>query len=146
MTDSRVSDIESDIEATRQEFSGLIGELQRRRREATDVKLQARRHPGIAGGVAAVMLTVVALLISRRRRRRRRLNDREARRRMLDQALSRMVAHPEKAGGDNRGVLISLALTAGTAFVSTLARRAAQNAVLRRHGGAGTDRARREAA
>jgi len=132
MTDARVSELRSEIETTREEFSGLISELERRGRVATDVKLQARRHPGIAGGMVALVVAAVAVLIARRRRRRRRLSDPEHRRRMLDQALSRMVQHAETGGGETRGALMSLALAAGTVFVSSLARRAAENAVLPR--------------
>jgi hypothetical protein len=146
MTDKRVSQLTSEIETTREEFSGLISELERRRREATDVKLQARRHPGVAGGIAAFVVVAIALLATRKRRRRRRLADPEQRRRVLDQALDRMLEHPEKAGMDARGALVTLALTAGTAFVSTLARRAAQNAVLPQRRSGRTDGSRHEPA
>jgi len=127
MMDTRVRELRSDIEATREEFAGLIAELQRRGRDATDVKLQARRHPRIAGGLVVVVVGAVILLVARRRRRRERLREPEHRRQALDQALARMIEQPKKAA-DTRNALMSLALAAGTAFVSTLARRAAQNA------------------
>lgn len=46
--------LRADIDATHRRLEGLLGELDRRRREAFDVKLQMRRHP-VAFAVGAVL-------------------------------------------------------------------------------------------
>jgi hypothetical protein len=54
--------LESEIERLRTEIDAMVGELDRRRHEAFDVRLQMRRHAGlvVAVGSAAVMLALVA--------------------------------------------------------------------------------------
>ena len=50
--------IEAEIIRQREELTVLVGELNRRRRELTDVKLQVRRH--VVGLVVTVLATGVA--------------------------------------------------------------------------------------
>ncbi len=50
--------IEKEISTLRREMSDLVGELDRRRREAFDVRLQLKRHP------VAVSLAVVAAAVN----------------------------------------------------------------------------------
>jgi len=64
--------LESEIERLRTEIDAMVGELDRRRHEAFDVRLQMRRHAGlvVAVGSAAVMLALgagAAWISSRRR-------------------------------------------------------------------------------
>jgi len=68
-----VARLTEDIDTIRNNLDGLIDELDRRRREAMDVRLQVRRHPVTFGiGVVAVAALIgggVALLVARQRRR-----------------------------------------------------------------------------
>ena len=69
--------LRADIDATHRRLEGLLGELDRRRREAFDLKLQMRRHPvAFAVGAALVLAAVgggtsLALVRIQRRRRHR---------------------------------------------------------------------------
>lgn len=66
-------EIEQEIEDLRAELTTLVREIDRRRHEALDLRLQLRRHgPTIVIGLGAVALTFVAAssLASYRRRRR----------------------------------------------------------------------------
>jgi hypothetical protein len=66
----KAPEIEGQIEGLRSELDELVGELDRRRHEAMDVRLQIRRHPRVAGVVLALAaLTVVGRLTVLRRRR-----------------------------------------------------------------------------
>lgn len=64
--------IEAEIERLRSELDGMVGELDRRRHEALDLRLQLRRHAtlvAVAGAVtAAVVIAAGAGWISSRRR------------------------------------------------------------------------------
>jgi hypothetical protein len=68
--------LREDIDATHRRLEGLLGELDRRRREAFDIRLQMRRHPVIFAAGAALALGALgggtALAISRMRRAQRR--------------------------------------------------------------------------
>ena len=67
----RSEQIEGEIEAIRTDLDGLVGELDRRRHEAFDWRLQARRHRRslwIAAGVVGVSVFGYAGLRARRRR------------------------------------------------------------------------------
>jgi hypothetical protein len=64
--------LREDIDATHRRLEGLLGELDRRRREAFDIRLQMRRHPVIFAAGAALALGALgggtALAIARMRR------------------------------------------------------------------------------
>lgn len=64
-----------DIDATHRRLEGLLGELDRRRREAFDLKLQMRRHPVVFAVGAALVLAALgggtSLAVMRMQRRRR---------------------------------------------------------------------------
>jgi hypothetical protein len=68
--------LRADIDATHHRLEGLLGELDRRRREALDVRLQMSRHPLVFVAGAALALGVLgggtALAIARVRQQRRR--------------------------------------------------------------------------
>ena len=66
-----IGEIEHDIESIRGDLGDLVGELDRRRHEALDVRLQLRRHaPTVMTLAAGVCLWIVvrALRASSRRR------------------------------------------------------------------------------
>jgi hypothetical protein len=118
---SSVEGLAQEIHDVRKDLEGLLEELHRRRRDATDLKLQARRHPRATGLAAAVALGAIVLLVMRKIRRRRELRDPLARRRRLRAAFSRMADDPDRVRVD--GTVRHLATAAGTAFLTSLARR-----------------------
>ncbi len=68
--------LRAEIDATHRRLEGLLGDLDRRRREAFDLRLQMRRHPLIFAAGAALALGALggstALVVARMRRQRRR--------------------------------------------------------------------------
>ena len=67
--------LESEITGLRDDLDAMVGELDRRRHEAFDVRLQLRRHAGVVaavGGVAVVLVVAgfAAWTASRRRQER----------------------------------------------------------------------------
>ena len=88
--------LESDIERLRGELDGMVGELDRRRHEAFDLRLQLRRHAGVVatvGGVAiGVAIAGIAAWASARRRQDRLL----VRLQNLGRAVAIMARHPDR--------------------------------------------------
>ena len=117
-----VGRVEGEIDALRGDLTGLVAELDRRRHEAFDVRLQLRRHPVAAAvAVAAAALVVggalAVLLRTRRERRRPSVRARETRR-----ALARLLDHPDRVAAEpSLGARIATA-TLGIA-ASTLVKR-----------------------
>lgn len=63
-------EIEQEVDALRSDLGGLVDELDRRRHEITDVRLQLRRHSGaVALGLGVAALSVVVRIVASRRRR-----------------------------------------------------------------------------
>jgi hypothetical protein len=90
------SAIEREIRAHRGELSTLVGELNRRRQELTDVRLQLRRHTvGVATGVLATGAVIVGSLVYARWRARR-ADSLIARGGRLREAVGRMIDRPER--------------------------------------------------
>jgi hypothetical protein len=93
-------EIEREIEHLRARLDRSLAELDKRRHELTDVKLQIRRHPGVVagvGGVLALAIGGIAFAVVRAQRPER-LPARAHRFRI---ALGRAVDHPERvARGD----------------------------------------------
>jgi hypothetical protein len=88
--------IEEEIVRRRGELGALVGELNLRRHELTDVKLQVRRHPlGVAVAVLAAAATAAGAVALATRRARRR-NTLIARRARLRKAMARMIDRPER--------------------------------------------------
>jgi hypothetical protein len=70
--EASASALEHEIESIRSELGDLVDELDRRRHEIVDVRLQARRHPrAIALAVTAAGLIVAGHMALRRRRSQR---------------------------------------------------------------------------
>ena len=89
------AELELEIEAVRTRLDRSLAELDRRRHELMDVKLQVARHPQavvIAGGV--VVLLVGAVWLAGRRSRPEPLPLRKARR--FGFAAERAMEHPER--------------------------------------------------
>jgi hypothetical protein len=88
--------IEREIRGHRGELSTLAGELNRRRQELTDVKLQLRRHTmGVATGLLATGVVIVGSLVYARWRARR-YHSLIARSGRLREAVGRMIDRPER--------------------------------------------------
>ncbi len=117
--------LRSDIDATHRRLEGLLGELDRRRREAFDVRLQARRHPVAFAVGAALALGALgggtAFAIARIHRRHRRQHSPAARLLRLWQISGRSDA---RVNGST-SVLGSVASRAGQVAVAILLRRLA---------------------
>lgn len=123
----QVETLTDEIRGVRTDVTELLSELQARRRNATDLRLQARRHPAVAGAAVALVAAGLGLLISRKVRRRRALKDPQERVRRLETAFAKMAEDPDRVRVDG-GMLRGLAMAAGTTFLSSLARRAAEEA------------------
>lgn len=124
-----VGRVSTEIATLRDELGGLVGELDRRRREAFDLRLQARRHPvALAVTVTAVALVVggvVAIAVrARHERRRPSVRAAEARR-----ALSRIFAHPERVGA-RPSVAQKVLAAALAAAATTLVKRIVERRVV----------------
>jgi hypothetical protein len=88
--------IEREIRGHRGELSALVGELNRRRQELTDVKLQLQRHTiGVATGLLATGAVIVGSVMYARWRARRH-DSLVARGGRLREAVSRMIDRPER--------------------------------------------------
>jgi len=115
--------LQADIVALREDLGGLVGELDRRRHELTNVGLQLRRHAGAAAltGVALVATAggMVWLGIWRARRRAT-LASRAGR---LREAVGRMVDRPERVAAEQT-VPGKIVTAAATAALATLVRKA----------------------
>ena len=115
--------IEGRIGLIRGELGELVAELDRRRHEATDVKLQINRHPVLAGvaavSVAAALGGLVAYAIWNARRRDRTVDKaRRARR-----AVQRLMEDPDHMAREST-VTEKILAAAGTAAASLLIKRA----------------------
>lgn len=124
----RVGRLEADIETTRTKLGAAIAELDRRRHEAFDLKLQLRRHlvaaAGIAFAAAGLGFGIAALL----RRRSARRHAPPARLRRFSNALSRMTEHPEKVAANDPGFGRRILVGAATAAAAAAARRSVAGA------------------
>jgi hypothetical protein len=114
--------VAGEIDVLRHELGGLIGELDRRRHEALDVRLQVKRHPVIVAAVVTVAALLVggavALMVHTTRERQRP----SRRAREVKDALSRLLEHPrEVASQPSIGNKVATAV--GVAIATALAKR-----------------------
>jgi len=123
--------IEHEISTLRHDIGDLVGELDRRRREAFDVRLQLRRHPvavSVAGiTVAALLGGAVALFVFNGRRKRRA----SYKARQLKVAFGRMMEHPERVARGEPPPGEKILAAVGTAAATLLVKRALERAVPR---------------
>ncbi len=120
-----------EISTLREEIGDLVEELDRRRREAFDVRLQLRRHPvaaSVAGvAVAALVGGTVALLVYNTRRKRRATY----KARQLRVAFDRMMRYPERVARGEPPPSEKIVAAIGTAAATLLVKRALERAVPR---------------
>jgi hypothetical protein len=127
--------IEGEISQIRGQLDQSLAELDRRRHEATDVKLQIRRHPvavAAAGGVVLLLLGGVAYAIWAAHQRDRPVS--KARR--LKLAVGRMIDEPQKVAKAEPTVPVKILAAAGTAAATMLTKKLierAMNGVGRKH-------------
>lgn len=122
-----------EISTVRTDLTETIGELDRRRHELFDIRRQLRQNPIRLLAVAAALLAIAVGGISlevARRRRRERLGPRLSR---LEEALRRLVAHPNRVATDP-GVGRKIVGAAGAAAASVVARKLAQRLVGKQSG------------
>ncbi len=122
--------VSGEIDVLRQDLGSILSELDRRRREMMDVRLQMRRHPVVvvaAAGTAALLLGGALALLLRERRHRSRptIRARETRR-----ALARLLDHPHRVAAEP-SIGAKIATAAGVAAGSAIARHVARLVVTR---------------
>jgi hypothetical protein len=106
--------LEAEVDRVRDELTSLVAELDRRRHELFDVKLQVRRH---AGPVALSLLAIGATAagaMALRVRRARRARALPARGRRIGRAVGRLLEQPERVAVEPT-VLERIAAAAGSA-------------------------------
>jgi len=121
-------EIEGEITEIRGRLDQSLAELDRRRHEATDVKLQIRRHPAVvatAGGVVLLLLGGVAYAIWAAHRREQPVN--KAKRLRL--AFSRMIDEPQKVAKAEPTVPEKILAAAGTAASTMITKKLIERAM-----------------
>jgi hypothetical protein len=139
MSDTRqdVERLEGDVERIRSNLGDLVGELNHRRKDALDLRLQFRHHAGRLFLVGALVLAMVAggiVLMSVRRRRRRSVRGRADR---LGKALRRALAHPEHLAERRPSVPRKIAAAGGSALAAAVGKSLAKRFVSAEGNGAG---------
>jgi hypothetical protein len=117
-----VNRVSGEIDQLRGDIGNLVAELDRRRHEMFDLRLQAKRHPvlvvAVGAGAALVLGALVALSLRSRRERRRPVN----RAREVRGAMARLLDHPDRVGAEM--TLTDKVLgAAGVAAATALAKR-----------------------
>jgi hypothetical protein len=124
----RPEHVAGEIDALRAELGGLVAELDRRRHEAFDVRLQARRHPLVVAGVATVVALMVGSAITVALRSARLNRSPTARARDVRAALARLASHPRRVAAEP-SIRVKLATAAALAILTTIVRRLTERAV-----------------
>ena len=123
--------LKEDIDGIRRNLGGLVAELDRRRHEAFDVRLQISRHPLpfiLAGIVVTSLIGVAVAGIVHQRREQRRLATRlrrwPPRLHQLRLALSRAMDHPDRVA-NQPGVGKKMLAAGGSATAAMVGKRLA---------------------
>jgi hypothetical protein len=114
-----ISRLRTEIDATRDQLGTYISELDRRRHEALDLKLQVKKHPGLVIGAVAAVVGAAALAVVMVIRARR--PDTLGRR--VRRTLARGAAPPPTVSADPDWmfkVLLTAALPIGAVVVTRL--------------------------
>ena len=122
--------LDGEIAALREELAGLVAELDRRRHDLLDIKLQARRHAlGMALTSVAVLATASGFvwLGTWHSRRRRTTLSRVGR---LREAISRMIDRPERVAAEP-GVPARILTATASAVVATAIKKVLERGIQR---------------
>jgi hypothetical protein len=114
----RAREIEGEIDDIRRSLDRDLSELDKRRHEATDWRLQLRRHPGLGIGALALVGGLVAVSIAKRRREP---PNRRAQR--IGLALRRGYEHPEKVARKELSVPVKLLAAVAISLGTSLAKK-----------------------
>ena len=119
--------LETEITEIRTRLDHSLAELDRRRHELTDVRLQVRRHPMVAVAAGVTVLALVggvayAVWAARQR------NKPVSKARRLRHALSRMIEEPQKVAKSEPTVPEKILAAAGTAAASILVKKLMERA------------------
>jgi hypothetical protein len=135
----KVETLEHDVDQIRNNIGELVRELNHRRHEAMDLRLQMHRNPRRLLMIGVMIVGIVAggiALALNRRRRRHSLRGRAHRLRgaagHLREAVRRIVAHPERVAERGPSVARKVAAAGGGAIASVLGKRLAGRLVLPR--------------
>ena len=138
-TREKVESLERDIDRIRDNVGDLVGELNQRRHDAFDLRLQFHRHARGFVLVAAAMVGAIAgaiALVLARRRHRHSLVGRTVRMRHAARgwrrALGRMAAHPDRLLERGPSVSRKMAAAGGAAMASVIGKRLAMRLVSER--------------
>lgn len=114
--------VAGEIDVLRHELGGLVMELDRRRHEALDLRLQVRRHPVLVATVATVAALLVggAVALIVREARERRKPSRRARE--IRDAFGRILDHPRQIASQP-SIGNKIATAVGVAVATALAKR-----------------------
>lgn len=115
-------EIERDIEHLRSRLDKSLAELDRRRHELTDVRLQMQRHPGVfigAGAVVALMIGGVAFAVWRSRKR----EELPQKARRLRIAVGRAVDDPKKVARGEAPIWEKIVAAVGTTIAVNLTKK-----------------------
>ena len=120
-------ELETEITEIRSRLDRSLAELDRRRHELTDVRLQVKRHPLVAAAAGATLLAIVggvayAVWASRQR------NKPISKARRLEHALSRMIDEPHKVAKSEPTVPENILAAAGAAAASILVKKLIERA------------------
>jgi hypothetical protein len=113
-------EIERDIELLRTRLDRSLAELDRRRRELMDVRLQIHRHPAVfAGAVVVLVLGGVGYAIFRSRKR----EELPQKARRLRIAVGRAAGRPEKVARGEAPVREKIVAAVGVTIATSLAKK-----------------------
>ena len=127
--ENEVDSLEHEVDRIRNNIGELVRELNHRRHEALDLRLQFREHAGrlvlVGVAVAALIAGTIALSVARIRRRRS-IKTRVTR---LRDALRRIAAHPERVAERQPNVPRKVLAAGGSAIASALGKKLAKRLV-----------------
>jgi hypothetical protein len=127
--ENEVDSLEREVDRIRNNIGALVRELNHRRHEAFDLKLQFRQHAGrmvlVGVALASLIAGTIALAVARVKRRRS-IKTRVTR---LRDALRRMGAHPERVAKEQPNVPRKLLAAGGTAIASAIGKKLAKRLV-----------------
>lgn len=124
--------LEKEIEHLRTRLDRSLAELDRRRHELTDVKLQLRRHPQVAVGAGVVLLALAGGVVFAVWRARKR-EELPAKARRIRIAIGRAVEKPHKVARGEAPVWEKILAAVGTTVAVSLTKKLIERAWQKPH-------------